>query len=75
LKALNPNLSPHAFRHSRLQDLADRGTTPWELRDWAGWRDTRPAETYVQEVPEEVAYVFLIDGVQHLFYLHCFFNI
>jgi len=48
IKALNPKVSPHAFRHSRLQDLADRGATPWELRDWAGWRDTRPAEAYVQ---------------------------
>ena len=48
LKALNPKVSPHAFRYSRLQDLADRGATSWELRDWAGWADTRPAEAYVQ---------------------------
>jgi len=54
INKVNPELSHHVFRHSRLQHLADQGATPWELRDFAGWEDTRPAEDYVKRSKKRV---------------------
>jgi integrase len=48
LKELNPQISPHVFRHDRLMKLALRGATESELMDWAGWTDSRPAGNYVR---------------------------
>lgn len=48
LKELNPNCSPHFFRHNRLYKLAEKGATAAVLRDWAGWADLRPASNYIE---------------------------
>jgi len=48
MKQLNRNCSPHLFRHSRLMKLALKGATAFQLRDWAGWTDIRPAMSYVR---------------------------
>jgi len=47
IKELNPNVSPHIFRHTRLTKLALRGATGPDLMDWAGWSDLRPATKYL----------------------------
>jgi len=47
IKKLNPNCSPHFFRHSRLRKLAEKGATEMVLMDWAGWSDPRPAGKYI----------------------------
>lgn len=47
LKKANSNLSPHCFRHSRLTKLALQGASPFDLTDWAGWADSRPAQNYI----------------------------
>ena len=48
MKKLNRNCSPHLFRHSRLMKLALSGANAWELQDWAGWSDIRPARNYIR---------------------------
>lgn len=48
LKELNPNISPHIFRHDRLMKLALKGASESELKDFAGWTDTRPASNYIR---------------------------
>jgi len=48
IKELNPNCSPHFFRHTRLWRLARAGATEAELMEWAGWSDTRPAGRYIR---------------------------
>jgi len=48
IKELNPNISPHVFRHDRLMKLAMKGASEAELMDWAGWSDPRPAGTYIR---------------------------
>jgi len=47
MKDLNPNISPHIFRHDRLLKFALKGATGVELMDWAGWSDMRPARNYL----------------------------
>lgn len=47
MKALNPNISPHVFRHTRLTKLVLRGADGPDLMDWAGWTDLRPAAEYI----------------------------
>lgn len=47
-KILNPFLSPHVLRHDRLFKLALAGASEYELMDWAGWSDTRPAGSYIR---------------------------
>lgn len=47
IKDLNPNLSSHFLRHNRLHDLAVKGASAFELQDWAGWADARPAANYI----------------------------
>jgi len=54
INKVNPRLSPHTFRHSRLQHLADQGLSIYDLRDFAGWTDTRQAETYVKRSKERL---------------------
>ncbi len=47
MKKLNPTLTPHVLRHSRLTKLALRGADGPALMDWAGWADMRPAPRYL----------------------------
>ena len=47
IKALNPKCTPHIFRHTRLTKLALKGASALALQDWAGWKDTRPAQNYL----------------------------
>jgi integrase len=44
---LNPQCSPHIFRHTRNRRLVDRGADAIALMDWNGWSDTRPAANYL----------------------------
>jgi len=46
IKKLNPNCSPHLFRHTRATILARKGFTDFELRGWLGWADSRMAARY-----------------------------
>ena len=48
LHKLNPNTSPHWFRHTRATRLAERSDDVMALVDWFGWADPRPAMSYVQ---------------------------
>lgn len=48
LKKMDPDLSAHKFRHTRLMKLAGQTDNPFELRDWAGWSSLGPAEFYIQ---------------------------
>lgn len=47
IKRLNPNCSPHIFRHTRLTKLALKEASGPDLMDWAGWADMRPAARYL----------------------------
>lgn len=49
MKKLNPKLSPHVLRHDRLMKFALAGATAFQLQDWAGWTDTRPAAAYIRK--------------------------
>ena len=44
---LNPQCSPHIFRHTRNRRLVDKGADALVLMDWNGWSDTRPAANYL----------------------------
>jgi len=48
LQEVYPWITPHGFRHNRLDDFAQNYATPFELKSWAGWSDIRPSESYVQ---------------------------
>lgn len=49
MKRVKGDISPHLFRHDRLYMLSmNPEITPFDLRDWAGWSDLRPAENYIQ---------------------------
>ncbi|MEM2868531.1 MAG: site-specific integrase [Candidatus Bathyarchaeia archaeon] len=49
MKRIKKDISPHLFRHDRLYMLSmNPEITPFDLRDWAGWSDLRPAENYIQ---------------------------
>lgn len=40
-------ISPHVFRKDRLTKLTEKGASEFELQDFAGWADARPAKAYV----------------------------
>lgn len=44
---LNPQCSPHIFRHTRNRRLSERGADALDLMDWNGWADARPASNYL----------------------------
>lgn len=48
LQEVYPWITPHGFRHNRLDDFAQDDFTPFALKSWAGWSDVRPAESYTQ---------------------------
>lgn len=48
LKKLSSVLSPHAFRHSRLQKLADSGATIAQMKAWSGHRKPDTLFEYVE---------------------------
>lgn len=50
IKDLNPNISPHVFRHDRLTKIAMKRPDPYLLKEWAGWSDIRPSTYYVESV-------------------------
>lgn len=50
IQRLMPNVSPHVFRHSILNGLAQDEETEFALQSFAGWSDSRPAKSYVQRV-------------------------
>lgn len=50
IQKLMPQVSPHCFRHSLLNSLAQEGLNEFSLESWAGWSDARPASRYVQKV-------------------------
>jgi len=50
IKETNKKISPHVFRHDRLTKIAMKKPNPFLLKEWAGWSDTRPAESYVEAV-------------------------
>jgi integrase len=43
------NVWLHLFRDTALTQLAYAGASPFELRDFAGWSSTDPAEAYVHK--------------------------
>ena len=43
----SPKISPHIFRKDRLTKLTREGASEFELQDFAGWADARPANHYV----------------------------
>ena len=45
---IDPDCIPHKFRHNRLTKFAERGATAFEIRDFAGHTDTRPASSYIK---------------------------
>lgn len=47
LKRLNPQCSPHIFRHTRATKLASRTNNPYALMAFFGWSDLRPAMRYI----------------------------
>ena len=47
---LMPSVSPHVFRHSRLDGFAQAGETGFGLKAWAGWSSIKPSDSYVQSV-------------------------
>ena len=49
VNAINPNIWPHLFRHTRLTLFAQKGFTEFQLQRWTGWVDTRPAKRYVHQ--------------------------
>lgn len=50
LQEVYPWITPHGFRHNRLDDFAQSGATAYDLKSWAGWSDIRPGDSYVQSV-------------------------
>lgn len=48
LKLLNENISPHAFRHSRFQKLADKGASAIQLKAFGGWKKMDTVMKYVE---------------------------
>ncbi len=49
LTAINPNIYPHIFRHSRVTHFADRGVGDDQMKRWFGWspRSYMPS-TYIR---------------------------
>ena len=50
IQRLMPLVSPHVFRHNRLDDFAQNEESEFGLQSWAGWSDSRPAKIYVQPI-------------------------
>lgn len=48
LKKLNPVISPHAFRHSRCQKLADNGATAIQIKAWTGHKKLDMISEYIE---------------------------
>ena len=46
--ALNPEVSPHVFRHNRLTRFAQDEATAFQIQSFAGHSDLRPASSYIQ---------------------------
>jgi integrase len=46
IKKASPNLWCHLLRHTRLTEMATR-MTAFELQQFAGWSDVRPAQDYI----------------------------
>lgn len=44
---LNPQCSPHIFRHTRARRLVEKGASSIVLMDWFAWSDIRPASNYL----------------------------
>lgn len=49
LKALDPDIWPHLFRHSLATVMAEKGATAFELKGFFDWDDIRQAVKYVRE--------------------------
>lgn len=47
IKRLNPNCSPHVFRHTRATKLAMETNSPYALASFFGWSDLRQAMKYI----------------------------
>lgn len=47
IKALNPNVYPHWFRHSLATQLAEEGIDAWQLMNWFDWDRFGTAKRYV----------------------------
>lgn len=47
IKAINPNLYPHWFRHSLATQLAEEGIDQWQLMNWFDWDRFATAKRYV----------------------------
>ena len=47
IKAINPNIYPHWFRHSLATQLAEEGIDPWQLMNWFDWDRFATAKRYV----------------------------
>lgn len=46
---VNDYCSPHIFRHSRLQKLADLGASAHEIRLWAGHKRVETSTRYIEQ--------------------------
>jgi len=47
IKALNPDIYPHWFRHSLATQLAEEGIDPWQLMSWFDWDRFATAKRYI----------------------------
>jgi len=47
IKAINPNVYPHWFRHSLATQLAEEGIDQWQLMNWFDWDRFATAKRYV----------------------------
>jgi len=51
MKALDPNIWPHLFRHSLATQMGEAGATAYELKAYFDWASIRTSERYVRETP------------------------
>ena len=47
IKALNPDIYPHWFRHSLATQLAEEGIDAWQLMNWFDWDRFSTANRYI----------------------------
>lgn len=52
LKAIDPDIWPHLFRHSLATMMAEHGATAIELRRFFDWESITQALAYVQDSPQ-----------------------
>ena len=52
LKAIDPDIWPHLFRHSLATMIAEKGASAFELKAFFDWDDIRTATRYVRESDE-----------------------